>query len=122
MGPDLLLDALSVHRLTRLVTRDVIAQPARERVIARAYEAQGRLGPEGFRWDVDDPGGWDDHVADDPNPPRLATLVSCRWCAGTWVAAGVVAARLLAPRQWAVVARALALSSAGTFLARLEDD
>ena len=47
-----------------------------------------------------------------PEPPKLARLITCRWCAGVWIAAGVVGARSLAPRAWTPVARALALYDA----------
>lgn len=38
-------------------------------------------------------------------------FVRCDWCSGMWVAAGVVAARTLAPRVWAPIATALAFSA-----------
>jgi hypothetical protein len=55
------------------------------------------------------------------DPPRLATLITCRWCAGMWIAAGVTAARLARPGAWDPVARGLALSASAVLLARLED-
>jgi hypothetical protein len=61
-------------------------------------------------------------VEAEDDPPRLATLVTCRWCAGIWIAAGVGLARSVAPRAWSPVARALALSAGAVLLARLEDD
>jgi len=51
----------------------------------------------------------------------LATLVTCRWCAGVWIAAGVMVARTAMPRAWQPVSQALALSAAAVLLSRLED-
>ena len=38
-------------------------------------------------------------------------LVGCSWCVGVWAAAGVVAARRLAPRAWTPVAEVLAVAA-----------
>lgn len=48
--------------------------------------------------------------------------ITCRWCAGVWIAGGVVAARTFAPKVWSSVARGMALSAVATLLARLESD
>lgn len=114
----LAVDALAAYRLTRLVTADTIAEPARAVVIQAGYERE-RPGVE-----VPEPGPgstWTEVALNDPDPPRLAELVTCRWCAGFWVAVGVVAARRLAPRAWRPLADALAFSAAAALLARLED-
>jgi hypothetical protein len=108
----LALDLLATYRLTRLATADVISEPARMAVLKR-------VGAE-------PPPGEDDPTAQEvveslEDPPRLATLVTCRWCAGMWIAAGVTAARLVAPRAWDVAARGLALSAGAVLLARFED-
>jgi hypothetical protein len=108
----LVVDLLATYRLTRLATADVISEPARMAVLRRV----GAEPPPG----EEDPTAQD--VVDSmKDPPRLATLVTCRWCAGMWIAAGVTAARLTAPRAWDVAARGLALSSAAVLLARFED-
>ena len=78
---DLAVDAAAAYRLTRLVTTDAITQPARDAVADR--------------W----PGS------------HLDTLINCPWCTGVWVAAGVQAAALLAPRWWRPTARGLALAA-----------
>lgn len=108
-GLRLLLDALATFRLVRLVTSDTITAEARDAVIRRAYARAGRATkPFDGR-----PGAWaDDVVPNDPDPPKLATLVTCPWCAGFWVALAVTAARRWAPRSWALAAEALALSAA----------
>ncbi len=107
-----MVDLLATYRLTRLATADVISEPARMAVLKR-------VGAE-------PPPGEDDPTAQElvdslDDPPRLATLVTCRWCAGVWIAAGVTAARLAAPRAWDVAARGLALSAGAVLLARFED-
>lgn len=109
---DLLVDVLATYRLTRLATADVISEPARAAVLRRVG--------------VEPPSGEEDLTAVEmvealKDPPRLATLVTCRWCAGVWIAAGVTVARLLAPRAWAPISRGLALSASAVLLARLED-
>jgi hypothetical protein len=113
-------DALAAYRLTRLVTADTIADPLRDRWVEAAYVAQGR--GERNRPSPDYPGAWAEVALTDDQPPKLAELVVCRWCAGMWVGLGVVAARRLAPRLWGPLADALALSAGAALLARLEDD
>lgn len=109
----LVVDALATYRLTRLATADVISEPARMAVLRK-------VGAE-------PPPGQEDPTAQEvvealEDPPRLATLITCRWCAGVWIAAGVTAARLAAPRLWEPVSRGLALSATAVLLARYEDD
>jgi hypothetical protein len=108
----LLVDVLATYRLTRLVTADVISEPAR-RVVLKKVGAEAPAGS-------DDPSA-QQIVESMKRPPRLATLVTCRWCAGIWIAAGVTIARSFAPRAWTPIARGLALSSGAVLLARLED-
>lgn len=108
-----MIDALATYRLTRLATADVISEPARQAVL-RSVGAEP-------------PPGQEDPTAEEivealKNPPKLATLVTCRWCAGMWIAAGVTAARRLAPGAWEPLARGLALSASAVLLARLESD
>jgi hypothetical protein len=107
----LVIDVLATYRLTRLVTADVISEPARRAVLRQ-------VGVE--------PRGDDDPTAQElveglDHPPRLATLVTCRWCAGVWIAAGVTVLRTTLPGAWQPVARGLALSSGAVLLARFED-
>ena len=114
MIPPLLVDALAGYRLTKLVTSDVITAGIRDRFIAHAYARSGR---------PDEPVGetWTDQAMHDEVAPKPATLFTCRWCAGMWIAFGVVAARRAAPRVWEPVADALAISAAAALLAGLED-
>ncbi len=103
------LDALAVHRLTRLVTKDTITKPAREALIAHAYGG----GP------VRPGDNWHERLAFDENPPKLAELLTCRWCMSIWIAFGVLLVRRT--RWWSAARYALALSSAATLIAQVED-
>lgn len=108
----LLVDGLATYRLTRLATADVISEPIRMALLRRTG--------------AEPPPGHEDPTAQEiveslDHPPRLATLITCRWCAGVWIAAGVTAVRLVAPKAWEPVARGLALSAGAVLLARLED-
>lgn len=108
-----LVDALATYRLTRLATADVISEPVRMTLLRKA----GAQPPPGN----EDPTA-QEVVESMADPPRLATLITCRWCAGMWIAGGVAAARVVAPRAWEPVSRALALSAGAALLARLEED
>jgi hypothetical protein len=108
----LALDLLATYRLTRLATADVISEPARMAVLRRV----GAEPPPG----ADEPTA-QVVVESLEDPPRLATLVTCRWCAGMWIAAAVMAARRLVPGAWDPAARALALSAGAVLLSRFED-
>jgi len=109
----LAVDALATYRLTRLATADVISEPVRMAVIRRT----GVIPPPG----EEEPTA-QEVVESMQDPPRLATLLTCRWCAGMWIAAAVTMARVVAPRAWEPVARGLALSASAVLLSRLEDD
>lgn len=86
-------DALATFRLTRLVVDDEITQPLRDRVFARHDPDEGS---------------------------RVGYLISCPFCSAVWLAAGVVAARAVAPRSWRRVSEALALAAlAGEVAARV---
>lgn len=111
---ELLVDAVAGYRLTKLVTDDEITAPIRDRVIETAYRRAGReYGPVGGET-------WTDVTIVDPAAPKIATLITCRWCAGVWIGAGVVAARRLAPRAWQPLAEALSVAAAAALLAGLE--
>jgi Protein of unknown function (DUF1360) len=110
----LVVDALATYRLTRLVTADVISEPFRRSIVGRA-----------MGWRPDDAAllaTTAQEVVDSlDDPPKSARLITCRWCAGMWIAGGVVAARRLTPRGWDPVSRALALSGVAVLVSRLED-
>ena len=83
-------DALASYRVTRLLVSDGIANRPRDALTAR-------LERRGHR--------------------KLVELIECPWCTGFWVAAGVVAARRLAPRAWDPLAEVLAYSAAAGLIA-----
>lgn len=115
----LLVDALATYRLTRLATADTIFHGPRDGIVRWAYQREGRGRIMAPCPNV--PGAWAEVAMADDDPPKLATLVTCRWCMGVWVAAGVVLARQLYPRRWGPVADTMALAAAGALLANLED-
>lgn len=127
---DVVVDAAAAYRLTRLVTADDLLNEPRGAFVRWAYRNVGRRGPEGLAvteamdragFDPDRLADWSDYAQHDRDAPKLATLVTCRWCTGMWVSLGVVVARRVAPRLWDRFARAFAFSAAAALLASLED-
>lgn len=118
---DLTLDALAAYRLTRLITLDELLHEPREAIVEAAYNAANKRTAERCReaeltsWAAVAIEDVDDHEA-----PKLAVLVTCRWCTGMWVALGVVAVRRF--RWWRPLRDALALGSAAALVAGLERD
>jgi len=99
---ELAIDALATYRLTRLIVDDTILNPLREPFLDRQYDKLF------------------DQNKDPEHTVNLVSLLSCRWCVGMWVGAGVVVARTVFPRQWGPVARALAFSAVAGLLAAHE--
>lgn len=123
MIPTLVVDALAAYRLTRLVTADTLLARPRDAVVRWSYGRQDRRHLTLTTPNTDEPhvGDWAEMaIADEADAPKLANLVTCRWCTGVWVAAGVVAARRLAPRWWGPVADLLAVASGAALVAGLE--
>ncbi len=79
-----IIDALAVHRLTKLVVDDEIARPAREKIF---------------------------HKFGKPHESKISYLITCPWCSSMWIGCGVVAVKAVAPKAWRPLAFALALSS-----------
>lgn len=96
------VNALAAYRLTRLITRDSFPPVARVRdaVVDKLDARQDAKG--------------------DPTTHPLATLITCPWCAGFWVAAGVAVAATVAPRWWPAIAYPLAFSGVTGLLAERE--
>ncbi len=115
----LAVDVVATYRLTRLATADTITDGPRDAIVRWAYRRAGREAIEQPCPDL--PGAWSEVAMADDDPPKLATLVTCRWCAGMWIAAGVVLAREVAPELWRPLARTLLFSTAAALLANLED-
>lgn len=114
----LVVDALAVHRLTRLATRDEITEPIRSALIEQAYQLAGTAAAARA---AAPHSTWSERAEDDPDAPRLARLLTCRWCMGWWIAVAAVWARRRHPAWWSPLAEAAALSSAAALLAALED-
>lgn len=112
-----LIDGLAVARLTRLVTADTITVGPRDAVVRWAYARDGRA-----QWlvELEEWASPSAAVQADQHPPKVARLITCPWCAGVWVAAGVATARLVAPRLWGRAAAALAAAEAAGLLAGWE--
>jgi hypothetical protein len=98
----LVVDVLATARLARLVQRDTLTEPLRERIVAYSYR-----GPNGLR---PRPGEltWQQHAMLDDDAPKLADLLDCTWCVAVWCAAFVTLARRTAPRLWDPIATMLA--------------
>lgn len=86
-----MLDALAVWRIVRFIQRDSLIEEPREALINR----YGHL--------------------------KISELLTCPWCLGIWVAAGVVGARAVAPRVWGMIARGLAFSAGAGVITGLVD-
>lgn len=116
MSPlELLVDAGAAYRLTKLVTDDVITAPIRDGIVEWSYGRLPDIAVERARGET-----WSDVAIGDEDAPKLATLITCRWCAGVWIGAAVVAARRGAPRAWQPLAEALSLAAAAALIAGLE--
>lgn len=110
------LDALAAYRLTRLITTDDLLHDQREAVVEAAYVAAGRAAESRAAAELT---SWaETAVADEHDAPKLATLITCRWCTGMWVALFVVAVRRT--RAWRPMRDALALGSLAALIAGFE--
>ncbi len=116
---ELLIDGLATYRLTRLATADVISEPIRRSIVDRLIDDCDDASAAEMAAEAVTAQAAVDSMAE---PPGMARLLTCRWCAGVWIAGGVVAARALAPKAWDPVAKGMAFSAVATLLARLEDE
>lgn len=121
----LVVEAVAAYRLTKLITADGITQPLREAVIADAYERAHRTG-EAHAISAElgaetKPDEWQQIATADEEPPKMAQLITCRWCTGVYVSVGILVVRWWWPKLWEQVADGAALSAAAALLARLED-
>lgn len=78
-----IVDVLAGHRLTRLVTEDVITAPLRQKIFAK-------------------------HP---PTEESWSYALTCPWCASVWIGLGIAVLRRCAPTLWEPLAEALATSS-----------
>jgi hypothetical protein len=120
---DFAVDALAVHRITRLVSEDTITRPLRARIIRGAYRRAATLP----RLDIThhalsaSEAELDALPHGDDEAPKLAALVTCPWCVSVYVAAGVIAASRFTPGLWRVASYGLALSSVAALIANREE-
>ena len=98
---DIALIGLATHRLTRIVTRDKVAEPIRSPFTeyqgpAGAGEVNERARGRGLR-------------------RAIGTLLTCQYCAGPWIASALFAALVARPRETRVVASMLAATAVSDF-------
>lgn len=111
---DLIIDALAVHRITRLVTRDTITRTPRAAIIRWAYRNRSA-----WTATVATDAQIESVVHGDDDAPKLATLVTCPWCVSIYAAFLVAASHQV---RWARPIRyALALSSIAALISTRED-
>lgn len=121
MNPlELVLDAVAAYRLTRLATADTITESLRGSIITAIYAWHGDEDQLALQREQNPFSTWAEIVGDDPDAPKLATLVVCRWCAGWWISVAVVLMRRRHPRLWQPIAEVAACSAAAALIARLE--
>lgn len=117
---ELVEDALATYRLTKLATDDVILRGPREAAIRWAYESDDARRHRLDEAAGDDPGDLTELALGDDDAPKLARLVTCPWCAGVWIAAGVLMVKRCAPRSWRPVGELLTLAAAAALVKGLE--
>jgi hypothetical protein len=114
------VDALAAYRLTRLATADTITEELRGAVITAVYAWHGEEDQLAMLREGNPFSTWADLVGLDPEPPKTAVLLTCRWCAGWWISVAVVVMRRRHPRLWQPIAEVAACSAAAALLAGLE--
>lgn len=101
---DLALYGVATHSLTRLVARDRVTSTLRAPFVrfqedAKAGEVEETSRGQGMQ-------------------KAMGELLGCPFCLGPWVAAGLVCAGAVRPRETRLVASIFALSAASSFLHR----
>ncbi len=99
---DIALLGVATHKLTRIVTRERVTIPLR--VPFTRYE-----GGEGAGQVKEEPRGTGVQRA-------IGSLLTCQYCAGPWVATGLVAGLVFAPRATRVACGMLAIVAISDFL------
>jgi hypothetical protein len=84
---------LATYRLTRMVTRDSIAEPLREKI-------------------------WKKYP---PESTKIGYLITCDWCTSIWIASGLQISRTIMPSGTKAVESILALSAVAGLLAAHEE-
>ncbi len=89
----------ATFKASRTLARDKVASFVREPFVeGEAYE------------------GEDEHPAGDGMQQAIGELVTCTRCVGTWVAAGLTATQVIAPRFGRLLSWSLAAAAANDFL------
>ncbi|MCF3179126.1 DUF1360 domain-containing protein [Streptomyces polychromogenes] len=102
-GPwDVVLNAVATHQLSRLITKDPVTSPLR----APFTRFEGTSGPAELKEEVRGTGA----------RKALGELLTCPFCTGLWVATGITAGTLLAPRPTRLATATLAALAAADFL------
>lgn len=100
---DIALMGLATHRITRVVARDWVTAPVRAPFTQ--YEEEGEGGGEV----VESARGTGLRKA-------IGELVTCRFCVGPWVAMGLVASHLFAPRTGRALSALFSVAAISDFL------
>lgn len=90
---NLVRSGLATYRLTRLITRDTITAPLREKI-------------------------WESHP---PHSSKLGYVLTCEWCSSIYAASLLEISRIITPRWTARVETVLALSALAGLLTAYED-
>lgn len=89
---DLTMRGLATYRLTRLITRDEITAPLREKVWERF-----------------------------PPTTPLGYAITCDWCTGVWAASALEISRIIAPKTTRTAEVVLATAAVASLLSAHED-
>jgi hypothetical protein len=99
---DLAVDALAVHRLTRLATRDEITEPIRE-TLAKEIEVSRRA-----------------RIITDGTAEKLNYVLRCDWCMSIWAATFAMTLKYYLPEVWGKLRFVLAASTITGMIASYE--
>ncbi|HEX4791497.1 MAG TPA: DUF1360 domain-containing protein [Actinospica sp.] len=99
---DVLVGAAATHRLSRLVARDPVTSPLR----APFTRLEGTAGPAELK----------EQVRGDGARRTIGELLTCPFCTGMWVATGLSAGYIFAPRATRLAASGLAALTGSDFL------
>lgn len=90
---DFIVSGLAVYRATRLLTRDEITSPIRDKV-------------------------WEKNP---PEKSKIGYLFTCEWCMSVWVSSILQICRIISPRTTSKVEKILAFSAIAGMLTAHED-
>jgi hypothetical protein len=101
-GKDLALCALATHKLSRLLAKDPVTSPLR----APFTRFKGTTGPAELQEEVRGSGA----------RKTVGELITCPFCLGMWVATGLTAGLIFAPRPTRLAAGTLAVLTGADLL------